>query len=178
MELTAATAEHTQLSSQLESQTLTITNLNISLQTETNKVKSLENSMLIQQQHLQQAISSPSLLRHSPLKHKGGSSVKKKVEEYETNLLNMTSTITSTPSTREYSAPPSLSLSSFPFIPCFFLCFQPLPCVSLFNCALNYLFSISTCSDDVIIYNISVHPFIYCAWYGMAWYGMSWCGMV
>lgn len=85
-----------QRSAELESQTVTITTLNMSLQTEMNKIQALEESLQVQQQHLQQAITSPTLLRHTPLKKKG-SNVKMKVEEYEHHLLK----ISSGPSTRK-----------------------------------------------------------------------------
>jgi hypothetical protein len=80
----------------LEAYTLTITNLNISLETATVQVQGLEESLQVQQKNLKQAITSPSLLRHTPLKNKG-SGVKEKVEAYENNLFNMTLS----PSTRK-----------------------------------------------------------------------------
>jgi hypothetical protein len=95
LEISGASAEHARLTDMLESYTVTITNLTLSLETEASKVHALEESLHVQQTQLKQAITSPALLRHTPLKSKSASasasrsSVKERVEEYEHHLFNM-----------------------------------------------------------------------------------------
>lgn len=82
----------------VDSNSVTISNLNMSLQTELAKVQTLETALQAQQSQLQKAISSPSLQRHTPQKEKGGSSVKEKVDLYENHIFHHS---TSSPSTCE-----------------------------------------------------------------------------
>lgn len=85
--------------SMLESNSSTITTLTQSLEVEKSKVQSLEAAIQAQQAHLQQAISSPTLQRHTPQKDRSskvGSNVKEKVEMYETHIFSHSASSPST----------------------------------------------------------------------------------